>query len=78
MGGMPKGYPYVKCRGCDRKIARREELSATGLCRECGPRIQREATLQLIAHHGPHFDHWRQRCIAAFTSPRLAQPHHER
>jgi hypothetical protein len=21
---------------------------------------------QLIAHNGPHFDHWRRRCLAAF------------
>lgn len=64
--------PY--CRNCGTPGRRRESLSATGLCGDCGPVIQREATLQLIYHRGPYFDHWRQRCIAAFTSPRLETP----
>jgi hypothetical protein len=66
MAAMPKGYPYVACRGCEKPITDRAELSATGLCADCGPRIQREATLQLVHHSGPYFDHWRARCLAAF------------
>lgn len=74
MCAMPKGYPLLACRCCRTPIQHRSELSATGLCADCGPRLQREATLQLIAHHGPYFEHWRRRCLAAFSSPRIEHP----
>lgn len=61
----------MACRGCEKQIHDRSELSATGLCPDCGPRIQREQITQLIEHRGPHFEHWRARCLAAFSNPRL-------
>lgn len=63
---MPKGYPHTACRNCGKPVAARIELSRTGLCINCGPLIQAEATMQLVEHNGPWFDHWRARCLAAF------------
>ena len=44
----------------------RSELSATGLCAKCGPKIQNEQIAQLVEHRGPHFEHWQRQCARAF------------
>ncbi len=62
---MPTGFPFSKCPGCGKEIRDRAELSDRGLCGDCGPRRQREATMQLVNHAGPVFEHWRRRCAAA-------------
>jgi len=33
---------------------------------DCSITLQVENRGQLIAHSGPHFTHWRRRCLAAF------------
>jgi hypothetical protein len=75
---MPKGHPFKVCRGCLRTVTYRTDLSLTGLCGDCGPRIQNEQVRQLVEHRGPHFDHWRQRCLAAFSAPHIHVPKPER
>lgn len=62
------------CRHCHTPVKDRAELSATGLCPQCGELILWDNVRQLIAHTGPRFDYWRERCLAAFSSPRLERP----
>jgi predicted amidophosphoribosyltransferase len=71
---MPKGYPLSSCRGCQKPIADRRELSATGLCAACGPRIQREALIQISEHRGPWFRLWRERMAASVGGRLLDEP----
>jgi len=59
------------CKICGEPVADRSELTARGKHLECSEALVREEIHQLVAHRGPHFDHWRARCIAAFTNPHL-------
>lgn len=62
---MPKGYPLSACKGCQKPVANRAELSRTGLCLECGREKQRQALTQISEHRGPWFTYWRQRMAAS-------------
>ena len=42
------------------------DVSARGLCPTHTHMPLEENMRQLVAHKGPHFEHWRQRCLAAF------------
>lgn len=75
---MPKGYPITRCKVCGQPVHDRRELSVRGKHLACGARVQAEQIKQLVAHSGPHFDYWRERCMAAFANPRLDQPRPER
>jgi hypothetical protein len=54
--------------GCGRTEAD-VALSWHGLCPDCGERRQIENRRQLVAHHGPHFDHWLHRIRASVGAP---------
>jgi hypothetical protein len=66
MAAMPKGVPIRACRHCGRPAEYRGQLTLSGYHIECAEERQRESTRQLVAHDGPWFDHWRNRCRAAF------------
>ena len=63
---VPKGYPRVACKGCERPVAECGSLSARGLCQLCGAMRWTENLLSLMTHSGPYFDHWRRRCAASY------------
>lgn len=71
---MPSGVPQTTCKICGGTVAERSELTARGKHLACSERKVREEIHQLVAHRGPHFDHWRARCIAAFGNPHLERP----
>jgi hypothetical protein len=71
---VPKGYPLTECRHCHEPITERDELSVRGLHPDCAEERIRDNARQLVAHNGPYFEHWRERCRAAFNDPRLAEP----
>ncbi len=41
-------------------------MSYRGLCDECGVTRAIANAVELHAHSGPYFDHWRRRTLAAF------------
>ena len=41
-------------------------ISARGLCPDHTKMRMEDNNRELREHKGPHFDHWRQRCLAAF------------
>lgn len=51
---------------CERVHGLSGPISARGYCRFCGRKIRLANIAQLEAHKGPFFDHWRERCRAAF------------
>jgi hypothetical protein len=62
---MSRATRRLRCKDCQALRSVVGEFSATGLCRGCGERRREENILQLIAHDGPHFEHWRRRSLAA-------------
>jgi predicted RNA-binding Zn-ribbon protein involved in translation (DUF1610 family) len=54
-----------RCKTCGRLMQPGELLSWTVQCPECGERAQIENKRELVAHHGPHFEHWRRRIAAS-------------
>jgi hypothetical protein len=64
---MPwKEQERFDCRSCGRRRKPDERFSARGKCRDCGLDRCVDNALQLHEHDGPHFDHWRRQCAAAF------------
>jgi len=64
--------PWIRgCKSCGAPGRRFKELSATGLCLECGEAIVRDNVYQLVAHRGPRFEAWRRAMIAAFQPPAI-------
>jgi hypothetical protein len=57
---VPTGYPVFQCKRCGAPGRRKQELSRSGLCRDCGPIVAKEAQEQISAHRGPYFQKWRQ------------------
>lgn len=64
---MPyRDWLILECRHCGREREDGERFSARGRCVDCGEGRQIANRRQLHAHAGPFFDHWRERCAAAF------------
>jgi len=56
---------YRSCKVCGAQYPH-VYISASGLCPDHS-RMRAEANnRQLHEHAGPYFDHWRERCLAAF------------
>lgn len=53
------------CRLCGKHDSEVGPITWGGYCIEHGLQIKHENALQLHAHNGPAFKHWRQRTIAA-------------
>lgn len=72
---MPYRDWYIaQCRICNRTRADGERFSARGKCPGCGDGRMIENYRQLAAHSGPHFEHWRRRCRAAFGVSEPLEP----
>jgi hypothetical protein len=52
--------PRSRCKLCLREVPHRSILSKRGKCQECAHAVQRQAILEIRAHNGPYFKHWRQ------------------
>lgn len=64
---MPnRGRHRSHCKGCGRHRSECGRLSARGRCVDCGRGAMERNAEQLAAHDGAYFDHWRERCAAAF------------
>lgn len=64
---MARGHWHPRtCRVCGRGVPEVSNVSQQGFCPDHGRERMEANVEQLQAHHGPQFDHWRRRCIAAF------------
>jgi hypothetical protein len=71
---MPRKHPRQRCRNCDRHRNEVGDLSTRGYCQGCGATLRAQNLVQLVAHDGPYFDHWRARSLAALGVPDLDAP----
>lgn len=55
-----------ECDQCGRHRDEAGPISRRGLCAGCGEENVRAAVVELEAHRGPTFEHWRRRLLAAF------------
>ena len=62
------------CHGCGREREPDERLSARGKCAACGTGRSEANALQLHAHEGEHFDHWRRRVAASVGAVLIDEP----
>lgn len=60
-----RGERKLICARCNRERREGELFSRRGRCVDCGDNRCVDNYRQLRAHSGPHFDHWRRRCLAA-------------
>jgi hypothetical protein len=58
-------YRYKRCRLCHRSGEEVGDLSWQRLCIDCGGERRTANILQLNAHDGPWFDHWRRSMAAS-------------
>lgn len=62
---MPKGYPRLFCRICNKHRDEVGDLSKRGKCLDCAKARQRDSIAQMRHHKGEVFDYWRRRHAAA-------------
>jgi hypothetical protein len=62
------------CRLCRKPVANRSVLSARRKCPACGALRYVENALQLNAHSGPWFEHWRAAMAACVGAALLDEP----
>lgn len=68
-----RGARPLKCRECGALRSDGAQVSARGLCMECGTTRANEAARQMAAGAGPHYDEWArglQHYIAKLTPSR--------
>lgn len=68
---MPWNQEYrYDCKGCQRRRAPDERLSARGKCPACGHGHMIANATQLKLKRGPYFEHWYAACRAVFEFDR--------
>jgi hypothetical protein len=72
---MPERWHPKNCKVCGHPPADGSQVSSRGYCLEHGIARMQANNLQLAEHHGPFFDHWRHRVLAAFGGVPLDDPH---
>lgn len=63
---MPWSKNRYACMRCRRPRTVAGKISARGLCAQCRDLAMQAELEQLVAHSGPHFDHWLRQCRRAF------------
>ena len=62
---VARGRKQTFCRVCFRHVSECGPLSARKKCATCGDVLMLVNNRDLQRHHGPMFDHWRRRSLAA-------------
>jgi hypothetical protein len=58
-------HRYQACKVCGASHDQAGHISGTGKCLGCAAAIETANIVQLRAHAGPHFHHWRRRLAAS-------------
>jgi ribosomal protein S27AE len=58
-----RGHTRRQCKLCERPRLEGERFSARGKCPECGEAQLLAEHRELRAFRGPHYEHWRRRCL---------------